>query len=60
MTGFSFVEMKQVPFDFLFNKADGVLGLSLRDDAGSYTPFFYTLLQQKKIENPIFSIFLNR
>lgn len=60
MTGFSFVEMTSVPSSFLFNKADGVLGLALADPYGAYEPFFYTLLRQGKIKDPIFSIYLNR
>ncbi|XP_018563231.1 aspartic proteinase A2-like [Anoplophora glabripennis] len=57
-TAQSFVEMVTVPWTFLFNKIDGVLGLGMKTD--SYNPFFYTLLAQKKIQNPIFSIYLNR
>ncbi|XP_044263659.1 aspartic proteinase A2-like [Tribolium madens] len=59
VTGQSFVEMVYVPNQFVFNKADGVMGLGLKTDE-NYDPFFYTLLKQKKIKNPIFSIYLNR
>jgi hypothetical protein len=51
--------MVDVPYEFIINKADGVMGLGLQTDDG-YTPFFYTLLNQKKIKNPIYSIYLNR
>lgn len=57
-TNQSFVEMVTVPWTFLFNKIDGVLGLGLKID--TYNPFFYTLLAQNKIKNPTFSIYLNR
>ncbi|KAJ3649035.1 hypothetical protein Zmor_020797 [Zophobas morio] len=59
VTGQSFIEMVDVPYEFIINKADGVMGLGLQTDA-NYTPFFYTLLHQKKIKEPIFSIYLNR
>lgn len=58
VTNFSFVEMTDVPYTYLFSKVDGVFGLALPTD--SYTPFFYTLLQQKKIIEPIFCVYLNR
>lgn len=51
--------MVYVNNDFVFNKADGVMGLGLKTDE-NYDPFFYTLLKQKKIKNPLFSIYLNR
>ncbi|XP_076267637.1 lysosomal aspartic protease-like [Rhynchophorus ferrugineus] len=53
-----FVEMTSVPYTYIFSKLDGVIGLGLQIDA--YVPFFYNLIQQKKIENPLFSIYLNR
>ncbi|CAH0552174.1 unnamed protein product [Brassicogethes aeneus] len=53
----SFVEMVQVPPSWFLNKADGILGLGVKND--DYDPFFYTLLKQKKIKNPIFSIYIN-
>ncbi|KAJ3637672.1 hypothetical protein MTP99_001112 [Tenebrio molitor] len=59
VTAQSFIEMVDVPYEFIINKADGVMGLGLQTDDG-YTPFFYTLLNQKKIKNPIYSIYLNR
>ncbi|EFA06989.2 Lysosomal aspartic protease-like Protein [Tribolium castaneum] len=59
VTAQSFIEMVYVPYEFVFNKADGVMGLGLKTDE-NYDPFFYTLLKQKKIKNPIFSIYLNR
>ncbi|CAH1163535.1 unnamed protein product [Phaedon cochleariae] len=58
VTAFSFVEMVGVPSSMAFSKADGVLGLGLKD--GDYEPFFYALYRQKKIRDPIFSIYLNR
>ncbi|CAG9766218.1 unnamed protein product [Ceutorhynchus assimilis] len=58
VTDFSFVEMTKVPFNLLFSKIDGVLGLGLQNDA--YKPFFYTLLDQGKIKEPIFTVYLNR
>ncbi|KAJ8963214.1 hypothetical protein NQ318_018680 [Aromia moschata] len=58
VTAQSFVEMVNVPYTYIFSKIDGVLGLGLK--TGDYDPFFYKLLRQKKIKNPIFSIFLNR
>ncbi|XP_045477887.1 lysosomal aspartic protease-like [Harmonia axyridis] len=59
VTNFSFIEMTQLPKSFLFNKADGVLGLG-RDVGSGYKPFFNTLLLQKKIVEPIFSVYINR
>ncbi|KAJ8965971.1 hypothetical protein NQ314_003819 [Rhamnusium bicolor] len=58
VTAQSFVEMVDVPYTFIFNKVDGVLGLGLKID--DYDPFFYKLLRQKKIKDPLFSIYLNR
>jgi len=58
VSNYSFVEMTSVPYTFLFNKVDGVLGLGLKND--SYDPFFYTLLKQDKIRDPIFCVYLNR
>ncbi|XP_019880484.2 uncharacterized protein LOC109608484 [Aethina tumida] len=57
VTNQSFVEMVSVPWTFLLNKAEGILGLGPKTD--SYTPFFYTLLAQNKIKKPLFSIYLN-
>lgn len=58
VTAQSFVEMVKVPYSFFFNKADGIMGLGLQVD--KYEPFFYKLHRQKKIKDPIFSIYLNR
>uniref|UniRef100_A0A6P7FU10 Lysosomal aspartic protease-like n=1 Tax=Diabrotica virgifera virgifera TaxID=50390 RepID=A0A6P7FU10_DIAVI len=58
VTSFLFVEMSIVPDSMQFDKADGVLGLGPK--SGDYEPFFYTLYREKKIKNPIFSIYLNR
>lgn len=58
VTNQSFVEMTYLPKNYMFNKADGVLGLGLK--TGPYNPFFYTLLDQNKIKEPIFSIYFNR
>lgn len=53
-----FIEMTYVPDQFLFNKADGVVGLGLKKPGTQ--PLFYNLVRQGKIENPLFSIYLNR
>ncbi|XP_050294886.1 uncharacterized protein LOC126735047 [Anthonomus grandis grandis] len=58
VTKFSFAEMNELPYTFLFSKVDGVLGLGLQQD--SYEPFFYALVRQKKIANKVFSVYLNR
>ncbi|KAG5888196.1 hypothetical protein JTB14_036208 [Gonioctena quinquepunctata] len=58
VTTFSFVEMVGVPNSLFSNKADGALGLGLK--YGDYEPFVYALYRQKKIREPIFSIYLNR
>ncbi|XP_056629561.1 uncharacterized protein LOC130440442 [Diorhabda sublineata] len=58
VTDFSFIEMTEVPDYMQFSKVDGVMGLGIKVD--DYEPFFYTLLRQNKIRDPIFSIYLNR
>lgn len=58
VTNQSFIEMTSLPKSFALNKADGVMGLGRR--VNEYSPFFYTLLQQKKINSSIFSIYMNR
>ncbi|ENN74588.1 aspartic proteinase A2 [Dendroctonus ponderosae] len=58
ISNFSFVEMTNVPNSYLFNKIDGIIGFGLQHDA--YQPFFYALVDQKKIAQPIFCIYLNR
>ncbi|KAL3287469.1 hypothetical protein HHI36_001939 [Cryptolaemus montrouzieri] len=58
VTNYDFIEMTYVPYTFIFNKADGVMGLGKKADL--YDPFFYTLLNQKRIKDPVFSIYLNR
>ncbi|XP_044746565.1 lysosomal aspartic protease-like [Coccinella septempunctata] len=59
VTNFNFIEMTAVPKSFIFNKADGVLGLGWGTGSG-YKTFFAALLEQKKIKNPIFSVYINR
>ncbi|XP_074042272.1 lysosomal aspartic protease isoform X2 [Leptinotarsa decemlineata] len=57
VTTFSFVEMSTVPTTFILNKADGAIGLGTK--YGDSEPFFYALYRQKKVRDPIFSIYLN-
>ncbi|KAK9872454.1 hypothetical protein WA026_017923 [Henosepilachna vigintioctopunctata] len=58
VANFTFIEMKTVPDSFIFNKADGIMGLGLK--ANEYEPFFYTLVRQGKIKDQVFSIYINR
>ncbi|CAG9837942.1 unnamed protein product [Diabrotica balteata] len=50
--------MSVVPDTMQFDKADGVLGLGPK--SGNYEPFFYTMYREKKIRDPVFSVYLNR
>lgn len=58
INGQLFVEMTSVPPEYVLYKSDGVMGLGFKVD--SYDPFFYSMLKNKTIEKPIFSVYLNR
>lgn len=58
ITNQSFIEMTDIPDINLLTKADGVFGLGLK--VSDRKPFFYNLVEQGKIKEPIFSIYLNR
>nr|UHM21926.1 cathepsin D2 [Zabrotes subfasciatus] len=60
VTAFRFIEITDVPWMYFFNKADGVLGLGVKQPTDEYIPFFYALHDQKKINRLLFSIYLNR
>ncbi|KAK4884207.1 hypothetical protein RN001_000478 [Aquatica leii] len=53
-----FVEMTSIPSSHVLSKADGVIGLGFK--VGQYDPLFYSMLKNKSIEKPLFSVFLNR
>jgi len=53
-----FVEMTYVPYTYMFNKADGVMGLGFK--TGDVDPFFYNLLRNSTIKRALFSVYLNR
>ncbi|KRT81659.1 hypothetical protein AMK59_5132 [Oryctes borbonicus] len=54
----TFVEMTNVPYWYVFTKADGVIGLGLPQN--NINPFFNNILEQTNITKPVFSIYLNR
>lgn len=54
----TFVEVDNINYINAFSQADGVLGLGFKTN--DINPFFYNLMQQTNITNPVFSIFLNR
>lgn len=57
----TFAEAVVMPLSFAFNEADGVLGLGFNTLAlDGVTPIFYSLLNQKRIAEPVFSFYLNR
>ncbi|XP_074042270.1 lysosomal aspartic protease [Leptinotarsa decemlineata] len=58
ITNYLFVEMVGVPDFMSLHKSDGIFGLGIKND--DYEPFFYAMYRQKKIRDPIFSIYLNR
>lgn len=53
-----FIEITDIPASNIFSKADGVVGLGFK--ANDINPFIYNLIQQTKIKQPIFSIYLSR
>ncbi|XP_050422762.1 uncharacterized protein LOC126834694 [Adelges cooleyi] len=58
-----FAEIRQFPniSDYRTMYADGIIGLGYNNLAQiDSVPFFYKLLQDRKIEKPIFSLYLNR
>lgn len=54
----TFVEMTNIPYWYLFTKADGVIGLGLPYD--NVDNFFTNIITQTNITKPIFSLYLNR
>ncbi|GJQ82675.1 hypothetical protein Trydic_g19690 [Trypoxylus dichotomus] len=54
----TFVEMTSIPYWYVFNKADGVIGLGF--PLNKINPFFNNILTQTNITKPVFSIYLNR
>jgi hypothetical protein len=58
-----FAEIKEIPNTEEFQNmyADGIIGLGYQSLSKiDSDPFFYKLLGDKKILNPIFSVYLNR
>ncbi|KAF2892909.1 hypothetical protein ILUMI_13264 [Ignelater luminosus] len=58
VNGQMFVEMTSVPYTYIFSKADGVMGLGIK--TGKIDPFFYNMLRNGTIKQPLFSVYLSR
>ncbi|KAF5289708.1 hypothetical protein FQR65_LT11762 [Abscondita terminalis] len=58
INGQLFVEMTGLPADQALKKSDGAIGLGFKTDW--YDPLFYSMLKNKSIRKPLFSIYLKR
>nr|CAD7454911.1 unnamed protein product [Timema tahoe] len=56
----TFAEIVSVPLLYLFSKADGVLGMAYSSfSVDGVLPFFYNLVKQNLVAQPIFSFYIN-
>nr|CAD7426087.1 unnamed protein product [Timema monikensis] len=56
----TFAEIVSVPLMYLFSKADGVLGMAYSSfSVDGVLPFFYNLVKQNLVAQPIFSFYIN-
>lgn len=63
VTDLIFAEITGIPnlSQYQFMHADGIIGLGYNTNARTTNnTFFYKLLDDKKIVNPIFSVYMNR
>jgi hypothetical protein len=50
-----------VPSEYLFSKADGVVGLAYSSFAvDGVVPLFYNMIKMGLVKNPVFSFYINR
>lgn len=59
-TGQGFAEVTNLPLSYIFDTADGVIGLGLQGGSKDFKPFFYNLFVQNNLRSPVFSFYVNR
>ena len=58
----TFIEATHIAFSpFIQYKSDGIIGLAYKENSNTgVTPFFYNLLSQGVIVDPVFTFYMNR
>ncbi|KAG8297346.1 hypothetical protein J6590_037576 [Homalodisca vitripennis] len=59
-TGQGFAELTHLPWIYTMYDSDGTIGLGFQELAHNATPFFYNLIRQNRLKEPIFSFYINR
>ncbi|XP_043475911.1 lysosomal aspartic protease-like [Leptopilina heterotoma] len=62
VTNQTFIEMTHMSFKtFAFMRADGIVGLGFQSLSETNSiPFFYNLVRQKVVKEPVFTVYMNR
>ncbi|XP_046685516.1 lysosomal aspartic protease-like [Homalodisca vitripennis] len=58
-TGQGFAELTHLPWIYTMYDSDGTIGLGFQELAHNATPFFYNLIRQNRLKEPIFSFYIN-